>query len=749
MAARRKAPPRAKKASIKRHVGARRGRVLSSLSSDWYWEQDAALRFTRVEVQTGSPSEQELERGVLGKRRWETGIEIEGGWEAHRAVLKARAPFRDVLTWRDFDDGHRRYISVSGEPVFDGKGRFAGYRGVGRDVTEQKRGEQLLKLEHSVALSLADAASEPDALRTALRAICETEGWDYAEFWKLDEAAGVLRRHVHWVMPGVPEAASFAASSPELAVAPGEGLVGTVWKSGEPLWIADTAADPRAMRRSLVAETGLRGTLKVPVSLAGRVVGVINCFCRRIRPPDQRLLQALKVIAAQIGNFLQRAQAEAQVRESEERFRRTFELAGSGVAHVGLDRRFIRVNRRLCEMLGYAEPELIGRTSRELSHPDDLDVINAQRPQLYAGEIDAVRVEKRYLRKDGSTIWVALTVTLERDAAGKPHYEITVYDDIDARKAAESALRESEARFRSLTQMSSDFFWETDAQHRVSQLVHGPNYQPLIGRDAIGKATWELPSVHPDEAGWAAHRAGLDRHEPFRDFEFARVAPDGTIGYFSLSGEPYFAADGGFLGYRGVGRDITGTVLARERIASLAYSDALTGLANRTSLAPALEAAVQRTHRRGSKLAGVFIDLDGFKQINDVHGHDAGDALLVEVARRLRASLRASDPVARLGGDEFFVVLEDLHDNAPAERVAGKLLSAIRRPYELGPGKQAEISASIGISFYPDDAGDAATLMKHADAAMYWAKQAGKNAYRFFKAGAAANDPPAAAGKIL
>jgi diguanylate cyclase (GGDEF)-like protein len=155
---------------------------------------------------------------------------------------------------------------------------------------------------------------------------------------------------------------------------------------------------------------------------------------------------------------------------------------------------------------------------------------------------------------------------------------------------------------------------------------------------------------------------------------------------------------------------------------------------------PALEQAVQRARRRNAKLAVVFLDLDGFKQINDRFGHDAGDRLLIEVAQRLRASLRASDPVARLGGDEFFVVLEDLGEVAPAERVAQKLLASLMLPYDLGGGRSAAISASIGISVYPDDAGDAATLVKHADMAMYSAKQSGKNAYAVFSAGPAAND---------
>jgi len=315
------------------------------------------------------------------------------------------------------------------------------------------------------------------------------------------------------------------------------------------------------------------------------------------------------------------------------------------------------------------------------------------------------------------------------------------------RKEAEESLRDSEARFRSLTQMSSDFFWEADAAYRLTELVHGPSYsEAYMGRSVLGKAPWELPSVTPDDAGWAAHRATIERQEPFRDFEFSRRVRHGAVRYFALSGEPRFGADGTFLGYRGVGRDITEVALARERISSLAYSDALTGLANRTSLAPSLEQAVQRTRRRKSRLAVVFLDLDGFKQINDAHGHDAGDALLIEVGNRLRAHLRAGDLVARLGGDEFLVVLEDVQDLAPVETVAKKLLGAILRPYALA-GREASVTASIGISVFPDDAADAGALMKHADTAMYAAKQKGKNTYSFYSSGPAANDPDRAAAR--
>ena len=159
--------------------------------------------------------------------------------------------------------------------------------------------------------------------------------------------------------------------------------------------------------------------------------------------------------------------------------------------------------------------------------------------------------------------------------------------------------------------------------------------------------------------------------------------PDGGTRHFSVSGEPRFDADGCSSAI-GIGRDVTEIAIARERIASLAYNDALTGLANRTSLAPALEQAIERTRRNRSKLAGVFMDLDGFKQVNDMHGHAAGDAFLVEVGAAA-PRLRASDVVARLGGDEFFVVLEQMQDTPAVERVeqargrGAEALRALRR----------------------------------------------------------------------
>jgi PAS domain S-box-containing protein len=190
--------------------------------------------------------------------------------------------------------------------------------------------------------------------------------------------------------------------------------------------------------------------------------------------------------------------AALRLRESEARYRRTFELAASGIAHIGMDRKFIRVNRRLCEMLGYPEAELLGLTGRQISHPDDLDVINSQRPALYAGKIDAVRVEKRYLRKDRTPVWVAFSMTVERDAEGRPTHEIAVYNDITAQREAEARVRESEELYRQTFQLAASGIAHVGLDGRFLQANR--SLCDILGYtegELVGRSVKEIS--HPDD----------------------------------------------------------------------------------------------------------------------------------------------------------------------------------------------------------------------------------------------------------
>ena len=168
-----------------------------------------------------------------------------------------------------------------------------------------------------------------------------------------------------------------------------------------------------------------------------------------------------------------------------------------------------------------------------------------------------------------------------------------------------------------------------------------------------------------------------------------------------------------------------------QRNEQLAHFDALTGLPNRVMFSQSLDQALHRCHRSGSPLALLFVDVDRFKNVNDALGHDAGDQLLREVAARMREALRASDIVARFGGDEFIVVIEDLPQPSFAASVAAKLLDAVAEPMHI-EGQEFHVTASIGIATCPDDAGDARTLQKNADIAMFRAKAQGRNSYCFY-----------------
>jgi PAS domain S-box-containing protein len=335
-------------------------------------------------------------------------------------------------------DGAEVWVAFSMVVERDAEGRPLHEIAIFDDITARKRDEQLLHLEHGVARSLAEAVDRPAGLKGVLRAVCETEGWDCGRYFRRDED-DVFRFGEAWHVPS-PALERFIAYSRDRAFPRGRGIVGLAG-AGEVMWVADVGADPRMVSPAMASEHGMRGAYMFPVLSDGEVLGVLSFTSREIRKPDERLLRATRVIGSLVGQFLRRKLAEDVVRESEVRFRQTFELAGSGMAHVGLDGRLLRVNRRLCEILGRAPDELVGRSVKEISHRDDRDLTDVERARVRHGELEVAHFEKRYLRADGRTVWVDLAVALARNARGEALYEIAVFDDITERKNAEAALQ--------------------------------------------------------------------------------------------------------------------------------------------------------------------------------------------------------------------------------------------------------------------------------------------------------------------
>ncbi|WP_411879683.1 PAS domain S-box protein [Polaromonas sp. YR568] len=238
-------------------------------------------------------------------------------------------------------------------------------------------------------------------------------------------------------------------------------------------------------------------------------------------------------------------------------FSNAFEHAAIGMTLIGIDSRRLKVNNAFCQMLGYSEAEMLSRTIHDLTHPDDIEWDLQQRQRALAGEIESFHMEKRYIHKDGHVVWGYMSCSLVRDADRKPLRFIAQIQDITERKETEQVLRESEERFRALTALSSDWFWEQDENFRFVAVSGETTNASSITSAAYGKTPWELDHVGMSDAVWAEHRALLERHEVFRDFESIRRDAHGRVRYLSISGVPIFDTSGKFTGYRGTGRDTT------------------------------------------------------------------------------------------------------------------------------------------------------------------------------------------------
>lgn len=550
-----------------------------------------------------------------------------------------------------------------------------------------------------------------------------------------------------------------------------------------PMIVPDATLDERFADNALVTSNpNIRFYAGVPLrSVSGLSIGTLCAIDSKPRKLNADEINILIDLAAVISKEVQMREAmilsqatselaKKAVETIEARFRTVFERAGVGIALVAPDGGWLRVNDALCQIVGYSQDEFVKLTFQDITHPDDLDSDLYLLRQLIDDEIDRYQLEKRYITKSGNTIWIQLIVTKQMSPQGELEYFVSIIKDIQERKEAEASLTELrkdlenrvETRTRDLrlanemlsSSMAQQLQSEQELRKREAELqmvlqnandayvcidhngvIRDWNQQAeqtfgWSSQEAIGRRLDEMiiPVTMRE-----AHRAGLRHYLATgelnvlnRRMELTAVRRDGTplpvevrVSPLSIDGKTIFSA---FL------HDIT----ERKQVEAIreheATHDPLTGLLNRRGMFDLLSQAIARVKRTRASLALLFIDLDGFKQINDTHGHEAGDAVLREVAARLQASIRQTDTAARLGGDEFTVILENIKHGIPdANMLAQKILETLQHPIQLD-SVTATISASIGISMHhPDDERSADQLVNAADSAMYTAKHAGKN----------------------
>ena len=427
-----------------------------------------------------------------------------------------------------------------------------------------------------------------------------------------------------------------------------------------------------------------------------------------------------------VQDVTERLRAEQALLLSEKNFRAMLEDANIGVL-VHYQGKHEYANTKLLKMLGYTLDEFRTTTMKDIVDPVEFPKVEARNRARMEGQ-DVENVYDTILRtKHGVSLDVELTST-KTIWEGKPAGLVLLQDVTDRQQALDRMRKLSSA-----LEQTADSVIITDA-HGVIEYVN-QSFEQVTGysRDeALGQTPRLIKSDRQKPVFYAAMWKAILDGQVFNDV-FINRRKDGSLYYEEKTITPLKEADGRITHFVSTGKDVTERIEIQERLQYMAQHDALTDLPNRVLLFDRLKLALVRARRHKRFLAVMFIDLDRFKYINDSLGHEAGDQLLQQLSERLRHCVRGDDTVARFGGDEFVILLDDVAREADVHEVARKILEALQPPFNIGT-QQLFITASIGVSLYPNDGEDSSTLLKYADVAMYRAKELGKNTYQFYSA---------------
>lgn len=428
-----------------------------------------------------------------------------------------------------------------------------------------------------------------------------------------------------------------------------------------------------------------------------------------------------------VAHISERQEIEATLRRNEEeQFKIMIRTSLDGFWITDVQGRFLEVNDAYCHLMGYSRPELLGMNVSGVAAVETPPDTAMHIGRLI--ESGSERFETRQRCKDGRVLDMEVSANYIPRQGGRIY---SFLRDITAHKRAQALLLESEVRLQDLFENlrsgvavyqaspnGRDFV--ISAFNKAAERIENVRREDVIGKDIVeafpGVTRFGLLDVL--RRVW---RSGAAEHLPVTFYQDHRMAGwrDNYV-YKLPNGEVVAIYD-----------DVTKERQVEEKLHYLAHHDVLTGLPNRTLFADRFQQALATARRDDTHLALMFLDLDKFKPVNDEFGHDVGDLLLKEVAKRMRDCVRESDTVSRIGGDEFVVLLPAIQAESDAMLVAEKILGALNQPFELA-NHCIRISASIGVAAYPEHGNDETTLTKSADIAMYNAKNGGGNRARLY-----------------
>ena len=482
-----------------------------------------------------------------------------------------------------------------------------------------------------------------------------------------------------------------------------------------------TALQLSAGRRLVAAGAAASATL------LALLVATYFVLRRQLRLHEARR-HALAASEAQLERRV--SERTAQLLSSEQQLARVLDGADQGGWDWNLQANEFRVSARWETMLGYepGEMKVAPEHWHAVVHPDDLPKATASIERHLAGQLPLHEAEFRCRTKQGEWRWILTRGrVVARADNGTPLVMSGTHTDVTDRKHAELAQRESAVVFES----SYEGIMVANVQGLVTKI--NPAFTRITGYtqdEVLGRSPALLSSGRHDKAFYEAFWASLLQNGYWHG-EIWNRRKTGDLYATLQSISAVHDANGQVLHYISVFADITHLKTHAAELDRVAHYDPLTGLPNRRLLSDRLQQTMQRSARSGKSSAVCFLDLDGFKAINDRLGHAAGDQLLVGVAEHLKAALRGEDTLARLGGDEFVILLSEVSTLKEGATILDRVLQAVRQPVHVD-GHVLSTSASIGVSLFPDDNVDPETLLRHADQTMYLAKQAGKNRYQLF-----------------
>lgn len=557
--------------------------------------------------------------------------------------------------------------------------------------------------------------------------------------------------------PSLPD--DYNAAIDGLDMGPEVGSCGAAAWHARQVVVADIETHPNwAPYVDVVRPYGLRACWSTPVlAPQGHVLGTFAVYYREVCEPDERAQQVIAEAANLAAIAMLSRRTEAALALSEARYRALFDSSGDALLLAAADGAVLDANPAARTLFGWAPETLQRRRWQEIGDPADA---------RWRGDLGTATGQARFeafcQRADGSRFPAEVHLT-HFTAGDGVRLTTAIVRDISERHTAQARLLHHQRGLHTLNAIMAS--GHHPLEERLRQALElaaghlGMPYGRVCGghRERGCRVLYSTPipagAVGPSQlctqppgaglvlaiADLAHDAAGAGLPAELRRYIGAPLGdPDfgdgirGAVEFFGTEPAPFDAESIEFM--RLLARWL-GSTLLQERdaatIRQLAHFDALTGLPNRSLFQSRLRTALGLAERERAGLALLFIDLDHFKQINDSLGHASGDSLLHETGRRLRACVRASDTVARLGGDEFVVLLEDIRDPADLDRIARHILETLAAPCVLD-GHECQVSASIGISLYPEHGTDLDTLLNHADSAMYRVKCDGRNGFRYF-----------------